>query len=58
MPTRAFVSGIHKTIRRGKLNSQFIVTSFSVLLHAGWRSLFRFQMSINYLRSLCDLGSL
>ena len=30
--------------RRGKLNSQFIVTDFSIL-HAGGRSLFRFQTS-------------
>ena len=33
-----------KTIRRGKLNSQFIVADFSIL-HAGGRSLFRFQTS-------------
>ena len=31
-------------LRRGKLNSQFIVTRFSVL-HAGGRSLFRFHIS-------------
>ena len=31
-------------IRRDKLNSQFIVTKFSIL-HAGGRSLFRFQTS-------------
>ena len=31
-------------IRPGKLNSQFIVTNFSVL-HAGGRSLFRFHIS-------------
>ena len=30
--------------RRDKLNSQFIVTKFSIL-HAGGRSLFRFQTS-------------
>jgi hypothetical protein len=34
-------------IRQGKLNSQFIVTDFSVL-HAGGRSLLRFQTSIEY----------
>jgi hypothetical protein len=34
-------------IRRGKLNSQFIVTDFSIL-HAGGRSLFRFQTSTEY----------
>ena len=32
------------TIRRDKLNSQFIITKFSIL-HAGGRSLFRFQTS-------------
>ena len=31
-------------IRRSRLNSQFIVTDFSIL-HAGGRSLFRFQIS-------------
>ena len=31
-------------VRRDKLNSQFIVTKFSIL-HAGGRSLFRFQTS-------------
>ena len=31
-------------LRRDKLNSQFIVTKFSIL-HAGGRSLFRFQTS-------------
>ena len=31
-------------LRRDELNSQFIVTKFSIL-HAGWRSLFRFQTS-------------
>ena len=31
-------------LRRGKLNSQFIVTRFSIL-HAGGRSLFRFHIS-------------
>ena len=31
-------------IRRDKLNSQFIVTKFSIL-HAGGRSLFRFRTS-------------
>ena len=41
-------------IRGGKLNSQFIVTTFSIL-HVGGRSLFRFQMSIN---NICDPGSL
>ena len=30
-------------LRRDKLNSQFIVTKFSIL-HAGGRSLFRFQI--------------
>ena len=33
---------LHPCIRRGKLNSQFII----FILHAGGRSLFRFQMSI------------
>ena len=33
-----------QSIRRDKLNSQFIVTKFSIL-HAGGRSLFRFQTS-------------
>ena len=33
-----------EVIRPGKLNSQFIVTNFSVL-HAGGRSLFRFHIS-------------
>ena len=32
-------------VRRGKLNSQFIVTRFSIL-HAGGRSLFRFHISL------------
>ena len=31
-------------IRRDKPNIQFIVTTFSIL-HAGWWSLFKFQMS-------------
>ena len=34
--------------RRDKLNSQFIVTKFSIL-HAGGRSLFRFQTSVERL---------
>ena len=33
-----------QVFRRGKLNSQFIVTRFSIL-HAGGRSLFRFHIS-------------
>ena len=36
--------GLGMAIRRGKLNSQFIVTRFSIL-HAGGRSLFRFHIS-------------
>jgi hypothetical protein len=35
------------TVRRGKLNSQFIVTDF-LILHAGGWSLFRFQTSTEY----------
>ena len=35
---------ILETFRRDKLNSQFIVTKFSIL-HAGGRSLFRFHIS-------------
>jgi hypothetical protein len=37
----------HLTVRQGKLNSQFIVTDFSIL-HAGGPSLFRFQTSTEY----------
>ena len=39
-----FVCIVSPLLRRGKLNSQFIVTRFSVL-HAGGRSLFRFHIS-------------
>jgi len=35
---------LNQRLRRGKLNSQFIVTRFSVV-HAGGRSLFRFHIS-------------
>ena len=35
---------VTELLRRGKLNSQFTVTDFSIL-HAGGRSLFRFQTS-------------
>ena len=37
-------NGSWPLVRRGKLNSQFIVTRFSIL-HAGGRSLFRFHIS-------------
>ena len=40
-------------LRRDKLNSQFIVTKFSIL-HAGGRSLFRFQTNRETIGWLCS----
>ena len=41
------------SIRRDKLNSQFIVTKFSIL-HAGGRSLFRFQTIRETRMAICS----
>ena len=43
-PQKTPIRKFETIIRPGKLNSQFIVTNFSVL-HAGGRSLFRFHIS-------------
>ena len=49
----SFIIYTWDNVRRDKLNSQFIVTKFSIL-HAGGRSLFRFQSNRETIGWLCS----